>query len=76
MPAKPVSASPLSGKAGILVRAVAIFGGVDRLSVYLGFPADDVRRWMAGDREPPYSAFLLAVDALLDEEPERHARRV
>lgn len=61
------AAASTSSKASALIRAAAVFGGVDLLSVYLGVPIDDLRKWMAGDGEPPYSTFMLAVDAILEE---------
>jgi hypothetical protein len=57
----------VSTKASALTRAAEIFGGLDTLSTYLGVPVDDLRKWMAGDGEPPYATFMLAVDAILEE---------
>ena len=61
-----LSTGAISGKAGALVRAAAILGGVEPLSAYLRISQDDLRKWMAGNGEPPYSAFILAIDVIVD----------
>jgi hypothetical protein len=62
-----VSSGVIRTKASALIRAAALFGGIDELSTYLCVSPGDLRRWMAGDGEPPYSKFILVVDAILDE---------
>ena len=55
-----------SMKAAALIKAAEVFGGLDTLSTYLGVPVDDLRKWIAGDGEPSYATFMLAVDAILE----------
>jgi hypothetical protein len=51
-----------------LMKAAEIFGGLELLSLYLGVSPEDLRKWMAGDGEPPHATFMLAVDAILEEQ--------
>lgn len=42
-------------------------GGQKKLARYLRVPLADLEKWLAGSDAPPMSAFLKAVDFVLDE---------
>ena len=48
----------------MLQRAAATLGGVARLAIRLDAPPDAVRKWLAGEEEPPLAAFLAALDVV------------
>jgi hypothetical protein len=45
-----------------LARAMEIAGTEERLSQFLGVPLDELRKWIAGDAEPPLTVFLALTD--------------
>jgi hypothetical protein len=60
--APPEHASPY---ARALHRACLILGGIQSLATHLKVPEADLRRWMAGEEEPPEPIFLAAVEVIL-----------
>ena len=50
--------------ADMLQRAAATLGGVARLAMRLDAPPEAVRKWLAGEEEPPLAAFLEALDVV------------
>lgn len=48
----------------MLNRAAATLGSVARLAARLGARPDAVRKWMAGEEQPPLAAFLDALDVV------------
>ncbi len=51
-----------------LQRAAEIYGGIDPLAERLKIPAEDLRRFVAGEERIPLEVFLNAVDLLLEDE--------
>jgi hypothetical protein len=58
----------------VLRRAVQIAGGQQKLAAHLDIAEPDLRRWLAGEGEPPETVFLLAFDLVLMD-LERGARK-
>ena len=52
--------------ASTLQRALEIVGGEQKLARHLRVPAEDLRRWLAGEQDPPLPFFLQAVDVVLE----------
>jgi hypothetical protein len=48
-----------------LHRACLILGGIQALAQHLKISEADLRRWMAGEEEPPEPVFLAAVEIIL-----------
>jgi hypothetical protein len=46
-------------------RACLIVGGVQSLAKHLKVSEAELRRWMAGEEEPPEPVFLAAVEVIL-----------
>jgi hypothetical protein len=42
-----------------------ILGGVQSFAKHLKVSEDDLRRWMAGEEEPPEPVFLASVEVIL-----------
>lgn len=47
--------------------AAELLGGPRQLRIFLRAPAADVAAWLAGTQEPPDSAFLRALELVLDD---------
>ena len=62
-PVAPASRSTVFSRT--LHRACEILGGVDPLAAHLRRPAEDLRRWMESQEDPPLDVFLAAVDVVL-----------
>jgi hypothetical protein len=54
-----------SAYARALHRACLIAGGIGPLARHLEVSEADLRRWMAGEEEPPEPIFLAAVEVIL-----------
>ena len=54
-----------SAYARAMHRACLILGGVQYLAKHLKVSGEDLRRWMAGEEEPPEPVFLAAVEIIL-----------
>jgi hypothetical protein len=52
-----------------LEKAAELCGGRKQLARQLRVPLADLERWLAGADLPPMSAFLKAIDLILDETP-------
>jgi hypothetical protein len=52
-----------------LQKAAELCGGQKKLARHLRVPLEDLEKWLAGADTPPMSAFLKAVDFILDETP-------
>jgi hypothetical protein len=50
-------------------KAAELCGGPKKLARHLRVPLADLERWLAGTDTPPMSAFLRAIDVILDETP-------
>jgi hypothetical protein len=42
-----------------------ILGGIQSLAKHLKLSEEDLRRWMAGEEEPPEPVFLASVEIIL-----------
>jgi hypothetical protein len=54
-----------SAYARALHRACLILGGIQSLAKHLEVSEDALRRWMAGEEEPPEPVFLASVEVIL-----------
>jgi hypothetical protein len=54
-----------SAYARALHRACLILGGVQSFAKHLKVSEDALRRWMAGEEEPPEPVFLASVEVIL-----------
>ena len=56
-----------------LRRAAELVGGDDALCQQLQVPAEDLARWLRGDKLPPTFVFLKVVDLLIAHGEDGHA---
>lgn len=45
-----------------LGRAIEVAGSDERLARFLNLPLEDIRKWAAGEADPPCEAFLALTD--------------